>query len=85
VVDVQVSYWVFGIAIRVNFTHDCSLTTIIPWIIDGELKMSVKIGKYSATMIGGFHFATPISATSIGGEFLETFTCGGETRKKLNI
>jgi hypothetical protein len=44
------------------------------WIVDGELKMSVKVGEHSAVTIGGFRSAAPISATSICGDLLETFT-----------
>jgi hypothetical protein len=37
--------------------------------------MSVKFGEHRAATIGGFHSAAPISGTSIGGDFMETFTC----------
>jgi hypothetical protein len=74
-VYVQVSYWIFGITIGVKFTNDTGLPTFMPWIAEGELKMSVKVGEHSAAMIAGFHYAAPISATSICGDFLKTFTC----------
>ena len=70
----QISYGVFGIAIGVKFTHDSSSPTFIPWITDGKLEMSFKVGEHCATMTGGFHSAAPISATSICGDLLETFT-----------
>ena len=57
------------------FTHDSVPSMIIPWIIDGELKMSVKVGEHSATVIGGFHSVALISATFTCGDLLETFTC----------
>jgi hypothetical protein len=46
----------------------------IPWIADGDLKMSVKVSECSADTIGGFPSAAPVSATSICGDCLETFT-----------
>jgi hypothetical protein len=70
----QISYGVFGIAIGVKFTHDSSSPTFIPWITDGKLEMSFKVGEHCATMTSGFHSAAPISATSICGDLLETFT-----------
>ena len=66
---------VFGIAIGVKFTHDSGLPTFISWIADGKLKMSFKVGEHCAAMTGGFHSAAPVSATSICGDILETFTC----------
>ena len=66
---------VFGIAIGVKFTHDSGSPTFIPWIADGKLKMSFKVGEHCATMTGGFHSATPVSATSICRDLLKTFTC----------
>ena len=37
--------------------------------------MSVKVGEHSATTIGGFHSAAPISATFTYRDLLETFNC----------
>ena len=73
--DVHVSYWVSGIGIKVKFTHDSGPPTFIPWMADRKLKMSFKVGEHDASMIGGFHSAAPVSATSICRDFLETFTC----------
>ena len=70
----QVSYWVSGIGIGVKFTHDSSLPSFIPWGADGKLKMSFKVGEHGAATIGRFHSAAPISATSICGDLLKTFT-----------
>ena len=70
----RVSYWIFGIVIGVKFTHDSSLPMFIPWIADGKLKMSVKVGEHSAAMTGGFHPEAPVSAASICGDLLEIFT-----------
>ena len=69
--DVQVSYWVFGIAIAVKLTPDSGLPMSIPWIADGKLKISFKIGERGATTTGGFHSAAPVSATSICGDLLD--------------
>jgi hypothetical protein len=71
----QVSYCVFGIASGIKLTHDSGLQTFIPCLDAGELKMSVMVDEHSVTMISRFYSAPPISATSICGEFLETFTC----------
>ena len=70
-VDVQVSYWVFGIAIAVKLTPDSGLPMSIPWIADGKLKISFKIGERGATTTGGFHSAAPVSATCICGDLLD--------------
>ena len=69
--DVQVSYWVFGIAIAVKLTPDSGLPMSIPWIADGKLKISFKIGERGATTTGGFHSAAPVSATCICGDLLD--------------
>jgi hypothetical protein len=42
--------------------------------------MNVKVGEHSATTIGGFHSAAPISATSICGDIYLCF--GNESREK---
>lgn len=60
----QVSDWVFGIAIAVKFTLDSSPPTLIPWVADGKLKLSFKIGECSAASAGGFHSAAPSVETS---------------------
>ena len=78
--DMQISYGVFGIAIGVKFTHDSSSPTFIPWITDGKLEMSFKVGEHCATMTSGFHSAAPISATSICGDIYLCF--GNESREK---
>ena len=59
----QVSYWVFGIAIAVKLTPDSGLPMSIPWIADGKLKISFKIGERGATTTGGFNSTFPMSAT----------------------
>lgn len=73
--DVEVSYSVFGIAIRVELTHDFHLPTFAPGITDGKLKTSFKVGEHGATMASGFGSATPLSATSTGEGLLETVSC----------
>lgn len=70
----QVSYGIFDIAIEIKFTHDSDSSTFNPWIADGKQKMSFKIGEHSAALAGGFHFAAPMSTTSIWGDLLETLT-----------
>ena len=69
--DVQVSYWVLGIAIGVKFTQDSSLPKFIPQIADGKWKMSFKVGEHSVTTTGGFHSVAPIMQPP----YVETFTC----------
>ena len=71
----MVSHWVFGIVIWVKYTHDSSPPTFIPWVADGKLKMSFKVGEHGAATIGGFLSAAPVSAPSICGDLLETLTC----------
>lgn len=39
-----------------------------------KLKMSFKVGEQSAVTAGGLHSAAPISATSLCGDLLQTFT-----------
>ena len=36
--------------------------------------MSFKVGDHGATMTGGFYAAASVSATSLCGDLLETFT-----------
>jgi hypothetical protein len=72
---VQISNWVFDIAIGVKFTHNSSLPIFNQWIADGKLKMNFKVAEHCAAMTGGFHSVAPASATSICGDLLEAFTC----------
>lgn len=64
-----------GTAIGVKFTRDSGLPKFIPWIADGKLKMSFKVGEHCATSNGGLHPPDPIPGTSIYGDLPETFTC----------
>jgi hypothetical protein len=59
----EVGYWVFGIAIRVELTHSVHSPSFIPGIDDGKLKMSFKFGEHGATTTGGFNSTFPMSAT----------------------
>ena len=66
--DVQISYCVSGTAIGVKFTHDSCPPAFIPWVADGKLKMSVKVGEHGVAMTGGVHSAAPVSAAAICGD-----------------
>jgi hypothetical protein len=51
------------------------LPTFIPWIANGNLKMSFMVGEHSVTITGGFHSVAPISVSITCGDLLKTFTC----------
>lgn len=71
----QVSNGIFGIAIRVKFTHDYDLPVFFHWFTDRKLKMSFMIGMHGIAVADGFHFTAPLSAIPISGDLLEIFTC----------
>ena len=81
--NTKVSYGVFDIAIRVEFTLNSCSPTFITWMADGKHKMDFSVGMHGDAVAGGFNYAVPISAASICRDLLETFTYvfGKESRR----